>query len=50
MKGAVDTRVLPDCHCEKRWVFFMVLKGMHVQMQCDVGHEAGSLQFVPFAV
>lgn len=47
MKVAVDTRMLSDCHCEKRWGFFHSVKGRHAQMQCDVGHEAGSLQFAP---
>lgn len=27
MKVAVDTRLLPGCHCEKRWVFPLVSKG-----------------------
>ena len=45
MKVAVDTRMLSDCHCEKWWGFFHSFKGTHVQTQCDVGHEAGSLQF-----
>lgn len=41
MEVAVDTRMLPGCHCEKWWDFLLVSKGRTCTNNVK-GHETGS--------